>query len=175
MDDFKIIIYILAAVAYFLFSQWRKAFSGDDRDDQEEKELPVRPRTSQPSKPVTSFEDILRELQPKMQQAEERGREVVRQQKERSLEEAGRALQQAPAPAAKYKSYEDAAPKVLSWEKRAEAIEAAKKSKLRGHEHFKPYDLERLPKANRYGEMLRNPATAREAFVLSEIFKRKYE
>lgn len=174
MDDFKIIIYILAAAAYFLLTQWRKAFKGG-----EDEEADVEPRRQhrQPAKPVTSFEDILRELQPKVEQARRQGQEVVQQGEERAKELVKPVIAKAEtvleAPV-KYKSYETMAPRVLSWEKKAEAIEAAKNAALLRQESFKAYDRER-PQANRYAALLRNPASAREAFVLSEIFKRKYD
>ena len=177
MDDFKIIIYILAAVAYFILTQWRKAFKGGAEDEEADVEpRRVRPRQQQPERPVTSFEDILRELQPKAEQARQRGQEVIQQAKEKvgPLE-----AQPVPplAPAAevvsKYRSYENMAPKVLSWEKRAEAIEASKRSALRRQEAFEPYEI-KASATNRYAQILRNPASAREAFVLSEIFNRRY-
>lgn len=169
MDDFKILIYILAAVAYFLFSQWRKAFKGGGEAEDEEYSEPRRPHPrQQPPKPVTSFEDILRELQPRMEQARQQGQEVVQ---EVNVPPAMPPLAEA---APKYKSYENITPKVLSWEKKAEAIEAAKKSKQRRQESFKAYEQETKPAVSRYAEILRNPTTARDAVILSEIFNRKY-
>ncbi|PTX20112.1 hypothetical protein C8N40_103187 [Pontibacter mucosus] len=173
MEDLQIIIYILAAVAYFIITQWRKAFSGGDEDVDVE---PRRARPQQPPKPVTSFEDILRELQPKLDQANRQGQEVVRQTKERAREivQPAPAMVPAEAPARKYKNYDEVAPKALSWEKRAEAIEAAKQSKLREQKTTRDAEPVRVTRTNRYKEMLRNPATARDAVILSEIFNRRY-
>lgn len=173
MEDLQIIIYILAAVAYFIITQWRKAFHGGDEDVDVE---PRRPRQQHPTKPVTSFEDILRELQPKLDQANRQGQEVVRQTKERAREivQPAPAMVPAEAPARKYKNYDEGAPKALSWEKRAEAIEAAKQSKLREQKSVREAEPARVSRTNRYKEMLRNPASARDAVVLSEIFNRRY-
>lgn len=174
MEDLQIIIYILAAVAYFIITQWRKAFSGGDEDVDVE---PRRPRPQQqPPKPVTSFEDILRELQPKLDQANRQGQEVVQQTKERTREivQTAPAMVPAEAPARKYKNYDEVAPKALSWEKRAEAIEAAKQSKLREQKSIREAEPARVTRTNRYKEMLRNPASARDAVILSEIFNRRY-
>lgn len=173
MEDLQIIIYILAAVAYFIITQWRKAFSGGDEDVDVE---PRRPRQQQPPKPVTSFEDILRELQPKLDQANRKGQEVVQQTKERTREivQPAPAMAPAEAPARKYKNYDEVAPKALSWEKRAEAIEAAKQSKLREQKSVREAEPARATRTNRYKEMLRNPASARDAVILSEIFNRRY-
>ncbi|WP_266205687.1 hypothetical protein [Pontibacter kalidii] len=175
MDDFKIIIYILAAVAYFVLTQWRKAFKGGAEVEEEEELEPRRQRPRhQPPKPITSFEDILRELQPKMEQARQQGQEVVQQAKERTRELAQPAMAPVAEATRKYRNYDEIAPKVLSWEKKAEAIEAAKQSSLRRQAGFTAYEQPRKPATSRYAEMLRNPATARDAVILSEIFNRKY-
>ncbi|WP_276496028.1 hypothetical protein [Pontibacter litorisediminis] len=171
MDDFKIIIYILAAVAYFLLTQWRKAFKGGEDEDVDVESR--RPR-QQTSTPVTSFEDILRELQPKMNEARRKGQEVVQQAKERTREQVQPLMPPVAETAPKYRSYENISPKVLSWEKKAEAIEAAKQAKLRRQDVFKPYAQQHPINTSRYAEMLRNPASAREAIILTEIFNRKY-
>ncbi|MCX2739240.1 hypothetical protein [Pontibacter anaerobius] len=175
MDDFKIIIYILAAVAYFLLTQWRKAFKGGDEEEVEVDRERRTPR-QHPARPVTSFEDMLRELQPKVEQAKQQGQEVVQQAKERVRDLSPSAPTLAPETEfpRKYKNYEDNAPRILSWEKRAEAIEAAKQSKLSRKEPFLAYEQQHAPKVNRYAEMLHNPVTARDAVILSEIFNRKY-
>ncbi|WP_439882997.1 hypothetical protein ACSX1A_07470 [Pontibacter sp. MBLB2868] len=169
MDDFKIILYILAAVAYFLFTQWRKAFKTPDED-----ELPA-PRnqkgaTDYPSKPSTSFEDILRELQPKA----EKGRAIVEAAKEKVQENIPPLAPVMPAEI-KYKSYEDKAPRALSWEKTAEALEAAKRSGKRNKPVFEAYEKEvRLQRTSHYAKLLRNPTTVRDAIILTEILNRKY-
>ncbi|OKL41440.1 hypothetical protein [Pontibacter flavimaris] len=173
MDDFKIVIYILAAVAYFVLTQWRKAFKGGPEAEEEEPE-PRRNRPHHPLKPATSFEDILRELQPKLEQARQQGQEVVQQAKERTRELAQPAMVPAAEAVPKYRNYDEMAPKVLSWEKKAEAIEAAKQSSLRRKASFTAYEQPRKPTANLFAEMLRNPATARDAVILSEIFNRRY-
>ena len=169
MDDFKIILYILAAVAYFLFTQWRKAFqTPDEQQDVEPRPQRKKVMPQQPPKPVTSFEDILRELQPKAERREaeagapmEMPREVVPP-----------VIRAEPVP--KYRSYEQNVPKVLSWEKKAEAIEAQKRSMERRQPVFKSYTKEQEEPAYRYARMLRNPATVRDAVILTEIFNRKY-
>ncbi|MFD2515669.1 hypothetical protein ACFSRY_17485 [Pontibacter locisalis] len=171
MDDFKIILYILAAVAYFLLTQWRKAFKSPG-EDEEELPQPKRKRVDQdfPNRPVTSFEDILRELQPKA----EKGKAVIESARE---EVRGNVPPLAPVlvPERKYNNYEDVAPRALSWEKRAEAIEAAKNSAMKREKAFKVYEQEeRKQPTNPYAALLKNPATVRDAVILTEIFNRKY-
>lgn len=168
MDDIQIILYILAAVAYFLFMQWRKAFQAPADQDKEHPQ-PKRPQPQQPQRPATTFEDILRELQPKVEQRKaefENAKEVVREE----VTPLETIRQQMPT----YKSYEQLPPKVLSWEKAADAKEALMRSKERRQPVFKAYTQEREEPINRYAKMLRNPATVKDAFILSEIFKRKY-
>jgi len=169
MEDVKIILYVLAAVAYFVFMQWRKAFNSPKDDVDAEPRTPER-RPQYPAKPVTSFEDILRELQPKLEQAEARGKAVVDRSKETA--------QQMAAPVAgkstKVISYEDAAPQALSWEKPEEALQAAMHSKQRRVVNKPGTLLKQTKKENHYASLLHNPSAAREAFILAEIFNRKY-
>jgi ATP-dependent exoDNAse (exonuclease V) beta subunit len=172
MEDFKLILYVLAAVAYFIFMQWRKAFKAP-KDDADVEPSKQERRPPAPARPVTSFEDILRELQPKMEQAEAREKTVLGKTKElpKPL-----AIPTAPVPekTPKYRNYEDVAPKALSWEKPAEARQMARQVEER---HRKLQVLETSAKAvkkNRYAELLRNPASVRDAIILTEIFNRKF-
>ena len=171
-EDYKIIFYILLGVGYLIFTNWRKAFKGTDDVDLPEDERytsegkPTRPQ--QPPRPATSFQDILRELQPKAEIAKARGEELVTVVREKVQE--GLPV----APPVRVVNYEDVKPRVLSWEKPAEAREALRQSQQRRETSFKAYDKPGTSK-NRYKELLNNPAAAREAFILSEIFKRKYD
>ncbi|WP_161887667.1 hypothetical protein [Pontibacter russatus] len=173
MEDFKLILYVLAAVAYFIFMQWRKAFNAPKEEDDDAPRGQGRGAQA-PARPATSFEDILRELQPKLERAEAKGKAVV----ERTKELAGPVGTPFPPVAAAtpaVKNYE-AAPsvKALSWEKPSEARLAAKLlEEQRIRNHFNTYER-RQTTQNKYATLLRNPASAREAFVLTEIFNRKY-
>ena len=170
MDDIQFILYILAAVAYFLFMQWRKAFQTPSEQEEEEQPQRRRPQQpQQPQRPVTSFEDILRELQPKAEKARAEFETAKEKVKETVLpviiaEEA----------APKYKNYDQMPPKALSWEKKLEAKEAQKRAQERRQPVFKAYAQEQHVPESRYARMLRNPATVKDAFILSEIFRRKY-
>ncbi len=169
MDDIKIILYILAAVAYFLFTQWRKAFqSPEEQEKQVPEQQKRRAPSRQPARPATSFEDILRELQPKL----DRGKDVVIETVTEKKEELMPPLVAATAKP-KYRNYEEDIPKVLSWEKAAEARDLQKQFKLRSKSPFTAYAQEEAP-TSKYAKMLRNPATVRDAVILSEIFNRKY-
>ncbi len=178
MEDFKVIFYVLLAVGYFVYSIWRKAFkSADDTmpPDQVPHKDPQRPAASQPRpqqplQPRTSMEDILRELQPKAERAREQAREVVEKVKE--------PFQSLPVPEKMTHTnmeYVPLKPRVLSWEKPAEARQLARNSweiRNRWNEGVKP---RAKPAPNRYAELLRSPNGARDAVILAEIFKRKYE
>ncbi len=173
MEDFKLILYVLAAVAYFVFMQWRKAFNSPKEDIDPKAPKPER-RQQHPAKPVTSFDDILRELQPKLEQAEAKGKKVVAEAKEIAKPFVPPLIPQVekiPMP----KQYTDRAPKALSWEKAAEAKQLAKLSEeLRIKDRFESYDRQKAA-PNPYASLLKNPKTVREAVVLTEILKRKYD
>ncbi|QCR22150.1 hypothetical protein [Pontibacter sp. SGAir0037] len=175
MEDFKVIFYILLAVGYFLFTVWRKAFKSADENTppdnvpqrrRQEPAAETRPRPQQPIQPSTSYEDILRELKPKAERAKEHGRELVNN---------------FPAPAARPEpvaeevfTTEKLKPRVLSWEKPAEAREAAKRSmEIRNRKSNAGSPKQAAPQSS-YAKMLRSPNGMRDAVILSEILKRKF-
>ncbi len=163
MEDYKLLLYILAAVAYFLFSAWRKAFKATDEEAEakpqpmKEKKLPPKPVT--PAAPSTSFEDILRELQPKLERAKEQAQTIREQIK--------------PEQANPVISYEAVKPKAVSLEEAANSRESTRRMEELRKQNFKPYAIQQ-PEVSPYAKLLRNPNSVREAFILSEIFQRKY-
>jgi type IV secretory pathway VirB10-like protein len=172
MEDFKLILYILAAVAYFIFMQWRKAFTAP-KDDAEVEPGKQERRPQAPARPVTSFEDILRELQPKMEQAEAKEKAVREKTRElpKPLAVPSAAV---PEKAPKFRSYEDVAPKALSWEKPAEARQMARQAEER-HRKLQVLDTSaKAVKNNKYAELLHHPASVRDAIILTEIFNKKF-
>jgi len=175
MEDFKLILYVLAAVAYFIFMQWRKAFNAPDEEADVEPRKQER-RAPFPTKPATSFEDILRELQPKLDKAEAQGKAVTERAKEqaRSLETPPPTyIEKRPV----VKNYEDLvrSPRALSWENPADARLAKRLSEGRQISgNFINYD-KKAAVQNKYASLLRNPASVRDAVVLKEILTRKYD
>lgn len=182
MEDYKLILYILAIVAYFIYTAWRKAFKTPDDDGrppaptqerpQQERPAPrpmpttqSQPRQQQrPSVPATSFEDILREMQTKMERANEQNRTPVEQPKP--------VLQPAMQPVAREREPRRA----LSLEnpEHAQLYNQKRKDRIAAADAL--YELkkqERRVVPNLYGELLHNPQTIRQAFILSEIFNRK--
>jgi hypothetical protein len=166
MEDFKVIFYILLAVGYFLFSFFRKYFKEDNTQPKkfrDENAPPVeRPQPQRkPAVPVTSFEDILRELQPKMEQAKAQTREVV-------YDKPVKQFQTVETPS--ISKYEHQAPAAVSLER-----STANRSRIERKPVFENYEIKPKVALRKFDpSVLRNPTSARDAFVLSEIFNRKY-
>ncbi|WP_242919011.1 hypothetical protein [Pontibacter liquoris] len=169
MEDFKIILYILLGVAYLIFTKWLKAFKGpDDAHLPEDTRYTSKGKPLQPPRPATSLEDMLRELQPKAQKPLAKGEVLVQSAKEKVRQEL------TPRPQPVVINYEEMPVRELSWEKPAEARQVLRQSQQRRQVAFNAYDKVQA-KQQPYKELLRNPTTAKDAFILSEIFKRKYE
>lgn len=190
MEDFKLILYVLAIVAYFIYNAWRKAFKTPDEDgrpDASPKERPQRerpardlttqerpaprpipaapsqPRQARPAVPATSFEDILREMQSKMERANEQHKAPVEKPKP--------VLQPITQPVAKTEPR-----RTLSLEdpEQARAYELQRRERLATAEASRQTKMQsRKTAPNQYAELLQNPATIRQAFIMSEIFNRK--
>lgn len=197
MEDIKPIIYVLLAVAYFLFQTWRKAFKTNDEatppDEvprrgralpEEEDRLPPppqqkpTPQRQRPAVPATSFEDILRELQPKAEKAKEQGRATVERAKEVIPPAPQPVYESAPQPVAERKLSKDFTPRVLSWEEAAEQRATARKADRARTALLDTRDKKYALKsktANNIGEILRDKNSVQQAFILSEVFKRKYD
>ncbi|MBD1396273.1 hypothetical protein H9Q13_03765 [Pontibacter sp. JH31] len=181
MEDLKLILYILAIVAYFIYTAWRKAFKTQDDDgrpaapqERPEHERPMQrpvsnpqpqPRQQQrPTAPATSFEDILREMQTKMERVNDQNRAPVENPKP--------VLQPTMKPVAKERvpmralSLENPEQAKLYKQERRERLAAADAI-------YEAKKLERKVIPNVYGELLQNPQSARQAFIMSEIFNRK--
>ena len=190
MEDFKLILYILAIVAYFIYTSWRKAFKTPDEEkkprtpverpvpDRSARErlprerptpLPIpattsQPRQQRPSAPATSFEDILREMQSKMERANEQNKAPVEQPRP--------VLQPTLQPT--FRTEEPR--RVLSLEnpEQARAYEQERRGRLATAEAVRQAKKQnRQPVPNRYAELLNNPESVRQAFIMSEIFNRK--
>jgi hypothetical protein len=179
MEDFKIILYILAIIAYFIYTAWRKAFKTPDDDlprpaaqDRPKRERPIprplptptpQPRQQRPAAPATSFEDILREMQSKMERANEQARkrpETPKPTYQPTPEPVS--AERMPARALSLEIPEQA--RMYEQQAKARSVAATADAPIKQREYAEP---------SRYAALLRNPQTAREAFILSEIFNRK--
>ena len=171
MDDYKILIYILLAAASFLFTNWKKFFKGVDDPAQPKRfrdpnEGPIkRPQTNQnPGAPATSFDDILQELQPKVEQAKEQGREVYEKVREPLRKE----------PVIIVKSLEKPIAAPVSLEDPRQAKEFARKRQERTTLAAIPKQQAQVTRRTpTHADLLRSPGGIREAFILSEILNRK--
>ncbi|TXK47676.1 hypothetical protein FVR03_09020 [Pontibacter qinzhouensis] len=184
MEDLKPILYVLAAVAYFVYSFWRKAFKDnpevkppDELPEQNRRPVASRPQPQQPHGPPTSFEDILRELQPKLDKAKEQGRTSIDTAKEKA--------KPVVFPSAPARSYEATKPAERSLEAPLELIEARRKAeearrtadRLAARAAASAIPVAPVPQEpaskHRIAAMLRNPKTVRDAVILSEVLQRK--
>lgn len=182
MEDFKLIMYVLAIVAYFIYTAWRKAFkTPDERPDapQVERERPQREQPAQrpippaqpqqrqqrPQAPATSFEDILREMQTKMERANEQATKPVEKPKP--------ALKKPMMQAA---MEEREAKRALTLEnpEQARIYNQQRKERLAAADAINEANKQKRNQVpNIYGQLLHNPQSVRQAFILSEIFNRK--
>lgn len=164
------ILAILLGVAYFLFTSWRKAFKDEKakpqpKAGQQRQPLPQqRPLPPRPNAPKTSFEDILRELQPKAERAGEVRKPVSEKVREQ--------VTLADKPQKQPFSYEQqAVRKAISLE---QPTGLRKKVELEVNNPDPSVKSSYINRGRALAEMLRNPQGLREAVVLSEIFNRKY-
>jgi hypothetical protein len=181
MEDLKPILYILAIVAYFIYTAWRKAFKTPDDDGRPDAPQPQPPRErpaprpmptqqpqprqqQRPSGPATSFEDILREMQTKMDRANEQNRPPVEKPKP-VLQPTMQPVERERVPM-RALSLEDPEQARLYNQKRKDRIAASDAL-------YEQKKQERKAVPNVYGQLLHNPQTVRQAFILSEIFNRK--
>jgi hypothetical protein len=183
MEDFKLILYILAIVAYFIYTAWRKAFKTPDDDgrpdapvqerpQQRERPIPsamptpqAQPRQQRPAGPATSFEDILRDMQSKMERANDQNRPQPVVVEQPVLKRTPQPVQNRPS-TMRALSLEDPEQARLYNLKRKERLAAADAL-------YEAKKKQRKAVPNIYGELLHNPQSVRQAFILSEIFNRK--
>lgn len=183
-DDYKIIIYIVLAILYFLFSGKKKSASKNTPPINQNPEPRTTPPLAEPKpvykpKPLLqnpvpepqkqpvpepqpfSLEDILKEFD---QTLEEKSAEKTRQR-----EEVKAKVQEQPV--RKIVDYdEDIKEEIQSLE--IPSLLKAKEN-VSEDEHFTPYSLEE-GKKSKYAAMFKDPESIRAAFVASEIFNRKY-
>lgn len=161
--DLGNIIYIIAIIGYFIYQMTRK------KGGQEVKEAPEDNSTPR-QKPV-SFEDLMKEIRntqrPESTPIPAPTRPVASIPKERKISRTYSEVEQDEETRYYEDSYESANKKTYQASRQIHTIPSFPLKKI-------DYDALTATKANRYGEMLRNPKTVREAVILSEILKRKH-
>ncbi len=199
MDDlWKFVFYALAVGVYYFIKNRKPAdktagtnpakpfMSPAASPEANTRPNPVKPRTPANEMP-TSLEDLLRRftgdqppvetrpqpmLEDKVRQANQQQRP---EQQNRSLE--GPSLEQTPDERSmETVGYDDNIPQYKN-EAADVDYEIPEKATYKGlndpsKDRFKEFDL-KLEKTNRYAALLKNPDTLRDAFVLSEILRRK--
>ncbi|TAE00673.1 MAG: hypothetical protein EAZ97_05175 [Bacteroidetes bacterium] len=161
MGEYQIILYILAAVVYFLWQANKKSYKGNEPTQQvspdPEPEKPVE-EPKKPKKPSITLESVLKEYERKIQDMPT---------KVDTTQEGGRKKTVDPKKSINLK--EGVKKKLSNFYKSSEDA-LHEKSEL-DNGHFSPYAL---PKEtiNPIGDMLSKPESLRNAFILSEILKR---
>ncbi|MDF2157800.1 hypothetical protein [Algoriphagus sp. CAU 1675] len=157
--DLGNVIYILAVIAYFVYQATKK------KRAEGEEEYPESQPPQQPQAP--SFEDLLREIREAQKpKPAPKPKPVVVQEK-------------APEPKKTiYKSLEDYDDEISYYKGAFESsqVKAAKTSEgIPTIPTVVPEAYESKPKPkSRYADLLKNPATVKDAVVMKEILDRKY-
>ncbi|PJJ60646.1 hypothetical protein [Hymenobacter chitinivorans] len=171
MEKIKTLVFILGGIVFFVWRMVQKMRETTRREQQE------RPAARPVPLPNTSFEDLLKQ----MQQQNQRGNPAV----PAPTTPAGRRLPHEEAQ--KARTLEQPARKAQSQERRATNTSLEKKvapaRPNTGMDHSaqdnplrRPRPTAPAPAARRViTDRLRTPADLREAFILSEILKRKFE
>jgi hypothetical protein len=169
MEDFgKIIISIIAAIIYFIYS------SSKSVKQQQTRRPGQMPTQNQPAKPVTpptkvSFEELLKELEAKIQEQmpEPPAEESIEDRKNRNQKK------NEPVSLETLSSYDDKY-------QQPDAIPPAGKQSRAIQSKYSTLDLPKLSKEasaeerHPISELLNDTNQIRNAFVISEIFNRKW-
>ena len=183
MEDFKWIIYLIAAL-YFIFRSRKKNAPTPDTDFKPF-ESGEPPSNSPSSKPIT-FEDLLREIQQsktptKPEIKSQPVKEVFTQPKyvdyDDDIPEEAKDLEEVEYDYRNqdeiYETYEKAKREAFlkpSYDETANVNDTDVK-----FGHFKEYDVEKHPSlAENLAKDLQNPENFKKAFILSEILNRRY-
>lgn len=177
--DSSTIVYIVAVIVYFLYSTFFRKKTPEETGGQEEQE-----RENQPQQPA-SFDDLLKKIrreQGEMEQDLEGYEEEVEREWEREkpqpVLEKRRYNDQPPQPYQEPrpsyyngKSEQDKAYQTQPMVKLDDQVDIESTEKILGE--VEDVAGERSG-SNRYGNLLKNPETVREAIVVAEILNRKH-
>jgi hypothetical protein len=166
MEDFGWFVPLIITVAIVALRMWAKAFQSPSGENQSQPNIP--PSRSTPRPPATSYQDILKEMQASSERAQKAQVPEPRPVYEnaRSAEKVNipaKSLERTPTVA---KSLETLPSYERQTRKRPSAIEMAGTTKT---------SVNPTNQAVNYGRLLRNPQNVRTAFVLSEVFNRKFD
>ncbi|MBT2557657.1 hypothetical protein J7E24_07665 [Hymenobacter sp. ISL-91] len=200
MEDIKGFVWVIGAIVFFIWRMVQKAAekakeAADRQQAQQPGGAPVR--RPAPSAPAVSFEELLAQMQRQNQQpappepgpmAERAAPQEWEQQEQRIPEPQAKPARPAPAPRfgrglekTEVEQYSQELPareaRSLEAPKRAARLGSSlpRTSTEHGNDDF--WSQKKIsPKQTRrtVNELLQNPADIRAAFVLSEIFQRRY-
>lgn len=176
--DLGNIIYIIAIIAYFIYTATKKKANPEEMDQ------PGSPDSTQEQRKPVSFEDLLKEIRQGQGQREKdlkdsgQGKSAEtfpRRQEGRTFEQPRPKPVEEVKKIKRYESYEG----VIEERKVPDRIKLADQERIHSHvEGIKStISLESVDgpmEENKYKTMLRNPETIKDAVILSEILNRKY-
>jgi hypothetical protein len=190
--DLGNIIYIIAIIAYFIYTATRKKANPEEMDE------PKSTDSTQEQRRPASFEDLLKEIRQNQGQREkdlsESGQgkaaeKFPRRQDTRTFE------QQKPRPVQQTRTFEQQKPRfgqevkktkayenfegVIEDKRIPERVKLVDQERIHGHTEgirssIEVVSLEGVEEENKYKTLLRNPESVKEAVILSEILKRRY-
>jgi hypothetical protein len=190
--DLGNIVYIIAIIAYFIYTATKKKANPEEMDQ------PGPTEGQQERRKPASFEDLLKEIRQGQGQREkdleESGQgksvdQIPRRNESRTFE------QQKPRPVQEVRTFEQQKPRnvqevkkvkryenfegVIEEKKIPERVKLADQERIHGHfEGIKSSiaveSLDRIDEENKYKTLLRNPESVKDAIILSEILNRKY-
>lgn len=167
MEEFVLILVFLGVVAVMVLWMWMKAFKSPASPTDPRARAPKANPTPLP--PATSFQDILKEMQASGERAQN-----AKQPAPRTFTENSRPTEKVNIPA---KSLErtTVAPKSLEKLPALERKAVKYSSTIEQARTAKTNPVGPINPAVNYGRLLRNPQNVRAAFVLSEVFNRKFD
>lgn len=176
--DLGNIIYIIAIIAYFIYTATKKKANPEEMDQ------PGSPESTQEQRKPVSFEDLLKEIRQGQGQREKETKDtsqgkpaetLARRQEGRTFEQPKPKTVQEVKKIKRYESYEG----VIEERALPDRVKLADQERIHSHvEGIKStIALESVggqEEENKYKTMLRNPETIKDAVILSEILNRKY-
>lgn len=175
------IIYIIAIIIYFIYTAVKKGQKPQDLEGQDD-----QPSDGQPERRPVSFEDLLKEIRGGQQQREkdlsQTGQGTITQNRTDSRQETvsrqfeqQRDIMRGDRPRSKaYGEYEGTGAEIVKPKLKTLDEQVSLTASVEGiKSNLKSERVGITKTKSRYAEMLSNPATIKDAVILSEILNRK--
>ncbi len=191
MDKIENWIYIIGSILYFLYSLRRKKPPVTRQPEASPEALPESaptPRRQVLRRRVSNPSEMRTPDQARAEKARQRMEEVFDEYDEDETIEEG--YREDPAVDKKMKDDQQDSPVLQEWKARQQELEERKQAAERRYQALAQESIRsglatqyaertelrrRAPKGSRYRRLLGTPQGARQAFVLTEIFSRKYQ